>query len=87
PEKKHELEEAIEKLKGENEKLKSGFEKELHDLKKEQDEKLSEFTSRITEMFSAAKKSSSLNTVFLKAAGQDKKIEAGMRTYVKKRSV
>lgn len=86
PEKRHELEEAVEKLKGENEKLKSGFEKDLNDLKKEQDAKFSELTSRITEMFSAAKKSSSLNTVFLKAAEQDKKIEAGMRTYIKKRS-
>lgn len=86
PEKKHELEEAIENLKKENENIKSGFEKELNDLKKEQNDKLLELTTKISNMFSAAKKSSSLNTAFLKAATQDKKVEAGMRKYVKKGS-
>jgi predicted phage tail protein len=86
-EKKHELEEAIENLKKENENLKAGFEKELNDLKQEQNEKLLEFTTRISNLFSAAKKSSSLNTAFLKAATQDNKVKAGMRKYVNKGSV
>lgn|GEM_PF-818572 len=82
--KKNELEKEIEKLKEENKNLEAGFGRELNNLKKEQDEKISELSSRIAKIFSAAKQSSGLNKVFLKAIEQDKDIEAGIRRHVKK---
>lgn len=82
--KKHELEIEIEKLKKENEITKAGFEKELNDLKKEQNHKLLELSSEMREMFNVSKKSSSLSTVFVKAAESDKRIGAGLRKYIRK---
>lgn len=82
--KKNELEIEIEKLKEENKNLKAGFGRELNNLKKDQDEKISELSSRITKIFGAAKQSSSLNKIFLKAIEQDKNIVTGIRRHVKK---
>jgi integrase len=84
-EKKHELEGEIEKLKKENVNLKAGFEKELNDLRKEEDNKILELSSRIRNMFNASKKSSALNTVFVRAAEKDKRVVAGIKRYIRKK--
>jgi hypothetical protein len=81
----------LEDIKRENERLKAdlgitktGFEKELNDLKKEQDEKISGLSIEFQKLFSAAKKSSDLNAAFLKATENDRKIQAGVKRYLKK---
>jgi hypothetical protein len=81
----------LEEIKRDNERLKAelgmtktGFEKELSDFKKEQDDKISGLSLEFRKLFSASEKSNALSGVFLKAAEKDKKIEVGIKRYLKK---